>query len=57
MRYPPFHEVKIIVYPSHRHLMNLTPRNKDHETNIHVQVDCKIDYQLYMSFIIAHFIN
>ena len=39
---PPLHEVKIIVYPpSHRHLLNLPPHNKEHEKNLHVQINCK----------------
>ena len=56
---PPLHEVKIIVYPppSHRRLLNLPHHNKEHETNIHVQVVYKIDYQLYMSFNLAPLIN
>ena len=44
--YPPLYRVKIIVSPPP--LPNLHPHYKQHETNIHVQVDPKVDYQLYI---------
>ena len=55
---PPLHEVKIIVYPTThtpRRLLNLPPHNKEHETNIHVQVNC--EYTINYTFILPPLIN